>query len=139
MRDRPLSLPPGALRYGLSVEVLQDRVCAETLDAAYAVHAALGPAHDRITYRNALVVELLARNTRAERNATFSVLYRQKVVGTFEADVLVEGQVLVQVNASPMLTEAQKSVTLRGLAAGGVKLGLAFNFGAPELFFARLF
>lgn len=138
MSGRIQRLPPRALRHGLSPEVLEDRACSETIDAAFTVHEALGSAHEEETYRNALCAELVARGLCAHKNATFSVLYRSKVVGSFAADLLVEERVLVQVVSDRALTPEHKTDTLRGLAAGGVKVGLVFNFGAPELFFARI-
>jgi GxxExxY protein len=120
------------------MEVLEDRACSETLDAAYAVHEALGAAHEASTYLNALAAELHGRGFVAHRRATFSVLYKGQVVGSFAADLLVEERLLVQVSADRALLPEHKSDTLRGLAAGGVKVGLAFNFGAAELFFARI-
>lgn len=135
---RTRGLPPKSLRHGLSSEIVSDRACAETLDAALAVHEALGVSHEGATYLAALAVELAARSVRTHREATFSVLYKGKVVGTFVADLLVEDRLLVKVVADPALTEEHKTDTVRGLAAGGVKVGLVFNFGLPELFFARI-
>ena len=123
---------------GLSTEMLLDRACSETLDAAVAVHQALGTGHAAATYKGALVVELLHRGLTAHRDATFSVLYRGQVVGALVADILVDERVLVQVKADAQLTDAHKLDTLRGLAAGGVRVGLAVNFGVPELWFARV-
>ena len=132
------SLPTSALRHGISREVLEDRACAETIDAAYAVHAALGSWHDAATYKSALALEVGARGLRVHRDATLSVIYRQRVVGAFPADLLVEERVLAIVKADPRLTEDARTETVRGLAAGGVRVGLVFNFGLPELFFARV-
>jgi GxxExxY protein len=132
-------VPAGALRHGISAEILEDRACAETLDAAFAIHEALGSWHDAATYKNALAVELSSRNLVAHKDATLSVLYKNKVVGVFPADVLVDDRVLVLVRADPKLTEEHRTETVRGLAAGGVRVGLVFNFGLPELFFARVF
>lgn len=131
-------LPRLSLKHGLSAEVLSDRACAETLDAAMQVHQALGVSHDAATYKGALAVELGERALRLHRDATFSVLYKRKVVGTFTADLLVDDRVLVQVVADRTLTPEHKTETLRGLAAGGVEVGLVFNFGLPELFFSRI-
>lgn len=135
---RKTALPPRALRHGVSAEILEDRACADVLDAAFAVHEALGVSHEAATYLNALTHELVLRGRTAHRGATFSVVYKGRVVGSFAADLLVDERVLVQVSAERALSSEQKTDTLRGLAAGGVKVGLVFNFGAPELFFARI-
>ena len=50
----------------------------------------------------------------------------------------MEERVLAIVKADPRLTEDHRTETVRGLAAGGVRVGLVFNFGVPELFFARV-
>lgn len=123
---------------GLSREHLEDRATTETLDAAVAVHAALGAWHAPDTYLNALALEVQSRGLAAHRAASLSVVYRGKVVGSLVADLLVEERVLVLVRADVVLTDAAKIDALRGLAASGVRVGLAFNFGLPELVFARV-
>lgn len=132
------ALPGGGLRHGISRELLDDRACADTIDAAFAVHAALGSWHQAETYKNALAHEIGTRNLRVHRDATLAVLYRQKAVGAFAADLLVEERVLVIVKADPTLTGDHRTETVRGVVAGGVRVGLVFNFGASELFFARI-
>jgi GxxExxY protein len=133
-------LPARAQRHGLSNEILSDRDCANIIDAAFAVHSALGVGHDPTTYRNALSVELRTRGQSCHKDATFSVVYKKEVVGTFAADLLVDHRVLVQVVADPtgLGFADSKTDTLRGIAAGDVNVGLAFNFGRPDLFFARI-
>lgn len=132
-------LPALAARHGLSRSVLDDRACADTIDAALEVHEALGSWHEAATYRNALALEVVARGLTAHRDATLSVLYRQRVVGSFPADLLVDERVLVLVRAAPELSAEHRTETVRGLSAAGIRVGLVFNFGLPELFFARVF
>lgn len=131
-------LPARAARHGLSASILEDRTCADVIHAAFAVHEALGVAHAPATYLNALTHELVSRGRTAHREATFSVLFKGRVVGSFAADLLVDERVLVQVVSDRSLSGEHKTDTVRGLAAGGVKVGLVFNFGAAELFFARI-
>jgi|GEM_PF-919176 len=132
------ALPAHAMRHGVSPDVLNDRSFSETLDAAFEVHKALGPGHAQLTYKNALVVELRQRGRVVHKEPTFSVLFKQQVVGSYVADVLVDERVLVKVAAEPTLTHDSKTDTLRGLVAGGVKVGVLFNFAAADLFFARI-
>jgi GxxExxY protein len=132
------ALPVRSARAALRPELLEDRACAGALDAAVKVHRALGVGHAPATYKNALVVELVHAGLRVTRDASFSVQYRGQVVGAFVADLLVEDRVLAQVVASAELGADHRVETLRGLAAGDVKVGLVFNFGAPELIFSRI-
>jgi GxxExxY protein len=123
---------------GLGRELLDDRACSETLDAAFRVHEALGAWHAASTYCNALAVELQVRGLVAHREPTLSVVFRERVVGTLAADLLVEERVLVLVRADPTLVDAHRLEALRGLAASGVRVGLCFNFGLAELVCARV-
>ena len=119
-------------------ELLDDRACSEVVDAALRVHEALGAWHAAATFRNALAVELQLRGVVAHRDATLSVVYRERVVGTLVADLLVEERVLVLVRADPALDHAHRLEALRGIAAAGVRVGLCFNFGHAELVCARV-
>lgn len=125
-------------RGNLGAEVLEDRACAETVDAAAAVHDALGAWHAPATYLEALTVELAHRGLRAHRSASISVLYRGRVVGSLEADLLVEDRLLILVRAERELLDIARLDVLRGLAAANVRVGLLLNFGATELNFARI-
>lgn len=126
------------LRAKMRPDLLEDRVFADTLDSAFVVHRALGPCHDKITYQNALALEAKSRGHDLQKHATFSVLYRQKVVGTYEADLVVAESVLVQVVSEGALDQQARSKLLRGLASGNVKTGIVIHFGGDELAFARL-
>lgn len=132
------TLPALAARHGLSRTVLDDRTCADTIDAALAVHDALGSWHEAATYKNALALEVAARGLAAHKDATLSVVYHQHVVGSLAADLIVDERLLVLVRAAPALPAEPRTETVRGLATGGVRVGLLFNFGLPELFFARV-
>lgn len=138
MVPRPRALPSGALRQGLSPEILQDRACSEALDAAFTVHTALGFAHDADTYRNALAHELKLRGLPPLRHASFSVIYKERVVGTYAADLLIENRILVQVVSEQNLATNATTDLVRGLQNSDLRVGLVFNFGMPELTFARI-
>lgn len=135
-----LLAPDRLTRFGRVVgrALLDDRACADTLDAAMTVSEALGAWHAAPTYLEALAAELAHRQLRAHRSASLSVVYRGKVVGNVEADLLVEDRVLVLVRAEPGLATLDRFDALRGLAASGIRVGLIFNFGAPQLQFARI-
>lgn len=119
--------------------MLEDRACSETIDSAYAVHEALGAWHGPSTYKAALAHEVASRGLPVHRDATLSVLYKGRVVGSFPADLLVEERILVVIRADARLGEEQRSETVRGVVAGGVRVGLVFNFGLAELSFSRVY
>jgi GxxExxY protein len=134
----PSARGPRASVAGLTRDLLDDRACSETVDAALRVHESLGAWHVASTYTNALVVEMQARGLVVHREASLSVVYRDRVVGSLVADLLVDERVLVLVRAEPALVDAHRVEALRGLVASGVRVGLCFNFGLSELVCARV-
>lgn len=131
-------IKPAALLAGIPSDYLDDRACAQTIDAAFYVHEVLGAHHAPDTYKNALIVELQHRQIKLHQNASFSVVFRNKIVGSFIADILVEERILIQVVNRLTQAEGRRHDMLRGLAAGGLKVGLSFCFGDGELSFARI-
>jgi GxxExxY protein len=126
------------LRRQLPAEVLEDRLCSEIVDSALAVQVALGPFYEAALYRNAVVVELRRRGVRCHKNVPLSVTFRGEVVGTYEADVVVEEQVLLKISADVELSARLKDQLLRGIGATGLRLGLLLGFGGAELRFSRI-
>tara|TARA_Y100001934_G_C12152455_1_gene677968 strand:- start:470 stop:901 length:432 start_codon:yes stop_codon:yes gene_type:complete len=129
---------PRNVRQGLPSEILEDRACAEAIDAAFEIHRALGSAHTKETYLSALALELRLKKRQVATHASFSVLYRKQVVGSFVADLVLDGRVLIQVvSGNPTIDESYLE-PIRGLASGGLNVGLVFHFGAAELSFSRI-
>ena len=55
------------------------------------------------------------------------------MVGYFDADIVVEGQVIIEVKAVRALEDAHKAQTINYLKATGLRLGLLVNFGAARV------
>jgi GxxExxY protein len=61
--------------------------------------------------------------------AKLPVSYRGRVVGEFEADVFVEGKVILEFKAADHLCDAHEAQLLNYLKASPVEVGLLMNFG----------
>jgi len=100
------------------------------IGACYEVHNKLGPGFVEKTYLTALklVLEKASLDYTAERE--FQVVFNGKKVGKFRVDIVVEGQVIVELKSSegslPKIFEAQ---VISYLKASGRKVGLLVNFG----------
>ena len=99
------------------------------IGAAYAVHNALGRGFLEKVYENALALELQARGMEAVQQQEVEVRYRDKVVGRYVADLIVEGKVIVEVKAGRRLEPVHGAQVINYLKATGVEVGLLINFG----------
>jgi len=85
-------------------------------------------------YEEALLMVLrdeLALETVAQK--AVEVEFRNKVVGNYQADLLVENKVIVELKAVSRLLPSHKAQLINYLKATEIELGLLMNFGdEPE-------
>lgn len=103
-----------------------------------AVHTELGNGFLEKVYENALAVELRLRVINFEEQVPILVTYKGQNVGTYFADMIVDGSVLCELKALDLLTPVHESQILHYLKATGLKIGLLLNFGTPKLQVKRL-
>jgi GxxExxY protein len=101
------------------------------------VHAALGSGFLESVYRNALAIELRNAGFAVEAEHSVTVRYQNEVVGTFVADLLVNGVLIIELKAVQLLAKAHEVQLVNYLTATGIDDGLVFNFGADSLQFKR--
>ncbi|QDT69249.1 hypothetical protein MalM25_21830 [Planctomycetes bacterium MalM25] len=74
------------------------------IGCAYAVHNALGSGFLESVYEQALLIELQHAGLEAVSQVKLEVVYRGEVVGHFFADVLVQGELILELKATEALT-----------------------------------
>ncbi|MEO7599298.1 MAG: GxxExxY protein, partial [Opitutus sp.] len=97
------------------------------IEAAIAVHIALGPGFIESVYENALAVELTAAGIQFERQKTIPVKHRGVVVGEHRLDLLVEGYLLVELKAVKALEDIFFAIGRSQMKAAGIRDGLLLN------------
>ena len=89
-------------------------------------------------YENALVMELREVGPKIAQQSPVKVHYKGESVGDYVADILVEGQIILEVKAVKHIDEVHQAQLLNYLKATGLKLGLLLNFGSLRLEIKRL-
>jgi GxxExxY protein len=107
------------------------------IGGAMAVQSGLGAGFNESVYRNALAHELSKAGLRFQRHKAINVHYDGVIVGEFEADVIVEEKVLLELKAVQYLVSAHEVQLVNYLTATKIDLGLLLNFGAARLEFKR--
>jgi len=100
--------------------------------AVFEVYRVLGAGFLEKVYERALVKELLIKGLRAEAQVPLQVAYKGEVVGEYFADVVVEGQVIIELKAVDELSGIHEAQLLNYLKATGYKMGLLVNFRHPK-------
>jgi len=108
------------------------------IGCSYAVANALGHGFLEKVYENALAYELRCCGLAVETQKAFAVRYRDVVVGEYVADLLVEGLVLVELEAIKEFDDVHLAQCLNYLKATGLQLCLLINFGTPKIRIKRI-
>jgi len=99
------------------------------VDAAYAVHRALGPGLLESVYEICLVHELVKRGLNVERQVSLPVVYDSiRLDAGLRLNLLVEKQVVVELKAVELLLPVHKAQVLTYLKLSSHRLGLLINF-----------
>ncbi|HYN78307.1 MAG TPA: GxxExxY protein [Lamprocystis sp. (in: g-proteobacteria)] len=108
------------------------------IGCAFSVSNALGVGFLESVYANALCIELADQGIAFAREASLQVRYKDRIVGNFAADLVVDGRLLVELKALKQLTSDHEAQVMNYLRASGLGVGLLLNFGAPKLEIRRL-
>jgi GxxExxY protein len=118
--------------------LLHKETTEKIIGAAFEVHSQLGYGFLERVYQRALQVELLRRGATAEIEKRTQVHYKGAVVGDYDADVLVDGCVIVEIKVAPQYDKRDEAQLLNELKATGLKVGMLLNFGRAKLEYKRL-
>jgi len=95
----------------------------------YEVYTELGHGFLESVYAKSLQIALIALGIKAQLKIEVPVSFRGQNVGTFEADMLVENCVLVELKAVRAFEKAHEAQLLNYLRATEIEVGLLLNFG----------
>ena len=107
--------------------------------AAFAVHKELGYGFVEKVYKNALAIELQETGIKCAVEVPLKVLYHEKVVGDYYADMIVDEKIIVEVKAVSNLEPIHEVQLVNYLKATGLHVGLLINFGQSVKVKRRIF
>ena len=102
------------------------------------VHRTLGPGFLERIYRRALLVELRKCGLRAEAETEVLIYYEGELIGRHRLDLLVEGQVIVELKTADALCKAHYAQVRSYLKASKLDVALLVNFGLDHADFRRI-
>jgi GxxExxY protein len=106
----------------------------ETIGAAIEVHRTMGPGLLESVYEECMALELDRRQISYERQIAVPLAYRGKRLGAdLRLDLLVEGQVIVELKAIETILPIHSAQLLTYLRLSQRRFGLLINFNVPIL------
>lgn len=99
----------------------------------YEVYNELGHGFLESVYENSLAIALRVKGFEVHQQVSVPVLFRGQLVGDFNADLLVNKTVILELKSCRSIVDAHIAQLLNYLKATEIEVGLLLNFGPrPE-------
>lgn len=112
---------------------MSDGLTERIIGAAIEVHRELGPELLESIYEEALCHEFNLQGIRYERQVPADIAYKGTIIKGQRLDLLVEGEVVVEIKSVSRTPDVVVSQTISYLKATNLKRGLIINFGERRL------
>jgi GxxExxY protein len=111
-----------------------NEISGQVIDAAYHIHLALGPGLLKSVYQAVLAADLRERGLRVVEQQGIPVVYKgvELSVG-FRADLVVEGEIMVEIKSIEAVAPVHKMQLLTHLRLANKQVGLLINFNVARI------
>ena len=106
-----------------------EQITEKIIQAFYKVYNTLGYGFLEKVYENAMFIELVAMGFKVEKQKKILVYYFGSIVGDYNADLIIENIITVELKANECLVEENENQLINYLKATNIEVGLLLNFG----------
>lgn len=117
---------------------MDDELTGKIIGLAIEVHRELGPGFLESVYEEAMAVALQEARMTFARQATVPIEFRGKAVGEHRLDLIVAGEVVVELKAVKGIEDVHFAIVRSYLKATRLQRGLLLNFAAATLQVKRI-
>ncbi|WP_294399952.1 GxxExxY protein [Prosthecobacter sp.] len=113
-----------------------DDLTHRVIGMAMGIHRELGAGFLESVYHRAMEIELAESGLGFESNVPLNVFYKGKLVGKFEADVIITAgnlKLLIELKSCEAISKVHEAQAVNYLATTGIEDGLIINLGAKSL------
>lgn len=119
--------------------MLHEELTSDIINAFYHVYNTLGYGFLEKVYENALAKELTKRGHFVKQQVPIQVFYEEQTVGEYFADLLVDGEVILELKAAEEIAKPHETQLVNYLKATDIQVGLLLNFGPKAEFKRKIF
>ena len=120
------------------MEVIEKDLCYKIIGLAMKIYNDLGYGFLEKVYENALKNELEEIKMEVRQQFPIEVIYKDKVIGDYIADLFINERVIIELKAAEKLSKIHEAQVLNYLKATGIRIGLLINFSPNKLEFKKL-
>ena len=113
-------------------------ITSSILGCCFEVMKEVGPGFQERIYKNALLMAMKQKGLQVEIEKPFEVIFRDKVIGRYSADLVVGNTVIVELKCCECLISEHQAQGFNYLKVSGLPIGLLINFRRRKLEYQRL-
>jgi GxxExxY protein len=110
-----------------------DPLTTKVIGLAIEVHKHLGTGFLESIYHRAMEIDLAEAGVSFVSEVPLAVKYKDHVLGTFAADLIIENKLLIELKALENLPFSSEVQVVNYLKASNLDVGLILNFGTAPL------
>ena len=114
-------------------------ITEKIIKAFYNVYNTLGYGFLEKVYGNAMFLELSEMGLTVQKQFPIDVYYKEKLVGSYFANLMIEEKVIVELKAAEAICEEHEYQVINYLKATTIEIGLLLNFGKEPQFKRKIF
>ena len=119
-------------------ELLHSELTSVILGCCFEVMKELGPGFQEKVYKNALLIAMRQKGLSVEIERAYEVVFREKIIGRYYADLVVGQTVIVELKCCESLIREHQAQLFNYLKVAGLPIGLLVNFRNRKLEWKRL-
>ncbi|MBU2542918.1 GxxExxY protein [Patescibacteria group bacterium] len=121
------------------MKLKESELTGQIIKVAIEIHKEFGPGFKEEIYHQAMIIGLEEEGLNFQTEKEFDVYFKNKLIGTFRADLVIEDKIIVELKAlSGDLPSIFQTQTVTYLKASKLEIGLLINFGNPIIGIKRL-
>jgi GxxExxY protein len=122
----------------IEAELPHSELTGEILSCCFEVMKELGPGFQERIYKNALLIVMRERGLQVETEQSYEVTFRGRIIGRYNADLVVEKTVIVELKCCESLIHEHQAQVFNYLKVSNLSVGLLVNFRRRKLEYKRL-
>jgi GxxExxY protein len=119
-------------------ELPHSELTGAILSCCFEVMRELGPGFLERVYKNALLMAMRQKGLEVDVERPYEVIFRGKVMGRYNADLVVNQTVIVELKCCDKLILEHQAQLFNYLKVSGLPIGLLINFRRRKLEWKRL-
>ena len=119
-------------------ELPYSELTSDILGSCFEVMKELGPGFLERVYKNALFIAMKQKGLQVEVEQPFEVAFRGKVIGRYNADLVVSKNVIIELKCCDSLIREHQAQLFNYLKVARLPIGLLVNFRHRKLEWKRL-